>query len=86
MQLKALVNGVRHGNASTVFIDLSESDDFYKICFRNNGQQPYLPIKEGGGLGTLRKKVERLCGEMSVLTKPDFLLVIEVKKSKSEMG
>ena len=83
---EALVNGVRHGNASTVFIDLSENDDFYKICFRNNGQQPYLPIKEGGGLGSLRKKVERLCGEMSVLTRPDFLLIIEVKKSKSEMG
>ncbi len=79
---EALVNGVRHGNATTIFIDVSETNDFYKICFRNNGQQPGLPIKEGGGLGSLRKKVERLCGEMSVLTKPEFLLVIEVNKKQ----
>lgn len=79
---EALVNGVRHGNASTIFIDVYETDDYYNISFRNNGQQPDLPIKEGGGLGSLRKKVERLCGEMSVLTQPEFLLVIKINKKR----
>ena len=77
---EALVNGVRHGNATTIYIDLSETSNTYTVKFRNNGKQPASPIIEGGGLGSLRKKVQRICGVMSVLTQPEFLIVIEVRK------
>ncbi len=77
---EALVNGVRHGNATTIYIDLSETSNTYTVKFRNNGKQPTSPIIEGGGLGSLRKKVQRICGVMSVLTQPEFLIVIEVRK------
>ena len=77
---ESLVNGVRHGNATTIYIDLSETSNTYTVKFRNNGKQPTSPIIEGGGLGSLRKKVQRICGVMSVLTQPEFLIVIEVRK------
>ena len=77
---EALVNGVRHGNSTTLYIDVAETDKTHTIKFRNNGKQPTTPIIEGGGLGSLRKKVKRVGGEMSVLSQPEFSLEIIVVK------
>ncbi len=77
---EALVNGVRHGNSTTLYIDVAQTDKTHTIKFRNNGKQPPTPIIEGGGLGSLRNKVKRVGGEMSVLTKPEFSLNIIISK------
>ena len=78
--VEALTNAVRHGKATTLFIELHENSYCYKVVFRNDGQQPTAPIKEGGGLGSLRNKVQRANGEMSVLSQPAFQLAITVRK------
>ena len=78
--VEALTNAVRHGKATTLFIELHENSYCYKVVFRNDGQQPTAPIKEGGGLGSLRNKVQRANGEMSVVSQPAFQLAITVRK------
>ncbi len=78
--VEALTNAVRHGRATTLFVRTIETTDYYKVIFKNDGNQPTAPVKEGGGLGSLRKKIQRANGEMSVLCKPEFELAVTVGK------
>lgn len=78
--VEALTNAVRHGSATTLYIDVVDHSNFFKVVFKNDGVQPNAPIKEGGGLGSLRNRVQRAGGEMSVLTKPEFSLNIRISK------
>ena len=78
--VEALTNAVRHGSATTLYIDVVDHSSFFKVIFKNDGVQPNAPIKEGGGLGSLRNRVQRAGGEMSVLTKPEFSLNIRISK------
>lgn len=78
--VEALTNAVRHGGAKTLYIDVVNQTNSYKVIFRNDGLQPTLPIREGGGLDSLRKKVQKTNGEMSVLTQPEIKLEIDISK------
>ena len=78
--VEALTNAVRHGRATTLFVRTIETTDYYKVIFKNDGNQPTAPVNEGGGLGSLRKKIQRANGEMSVLCKPEFELAVTVGK------
>ncbi len=79
--VEALTNAVRYGKATTLFIEVTETAEYYKVSFKNDGKQPTTPIREGGGLGSLRKKVQRVNGKMSVLSQPEFELAIVLEKS-----
>ena len=78
--VEALTNAVRHGSATTLYIDVVKQKNSFKIVFKNDGIQPTLPIKEGGGLGSLRKKVQKINGEMSISTQPEFSITLTVYK------
>lgn len=78
--VEALTNAVRHGSATTLYIDVVKQKNSFKIVFKNDGIKPTLPIKEGGGLGSLRKKVQKINGEMSISTQPEFSITLTVYK------
>ena len=77
---EALTNAVKHANAKTIYIDLTENETHYKVEFRNDGDIPRTSVREGGGLTSLRKKVEFAGGTMSVNYKNEFILTIIMKK------
>lgn len=79
---EALTNAVRHADAKMLCIQLSEDDKTYSVCFTNDGNQPQKQIVEGGGLGTLRQKTERIGGTMELLYQPGFVLKLTVLKKR----
>ena len=79
---EALTNAVRHADAKKLCTWLSEDDKTYSVCFTNDGNQPREEIAEGGGLGTLRQKTERIGGAMELLYQPRFVLKLTVLKKR----
>lgn len=80
----ALTNAVRHADSKTLFVKLSENEENYSICFTNDGNKLINEIIEGGGLGALRQKTERIGGTMEVSYKSAFVLKLTVLKKRRE--
>lgn len=82
---EALTNAVRHAGAKNLLIEINETADFFVADFTNDGKIPASKtITEGGGLSSLRKKIERSGGEMSVSGLPVFKLRIKLYKESGE--
>ena len=81
---EALTNAVRHADAKALHIRLTETDTDYQICFRNDGKIPENAITEGGGLGSLRRKVETAGGIMQIDCQPEYSLTISIPKGGTE--
>ena len=83
--LETLTNAVRHAEATVLRIELTEGTDSCTACYSNNGRLPEGKLVEGGGLGSLRRKVENRGGSMVVTCAPEFALTITVPKDWSEI-
>ena len=73
---ESVVNAVRHGFASKIFIAVDYSDGVWHLEITDNGNghlQPQ-PIREGGGLGGMRGKLEPRGGSLVVINNPRFIL------------
>ena len=81
---EALTNAVRHANANTLEIVLTETDDTFTLCLANNGQLPNGDIIEGGGLSSLRKKVDDFNGIMTIICRPKYMIIITVAKERGD--
>lgn len=77
---EALTNAVIHADAKTLFVEFYETDDGYCARYSNDGNQPTTEIHEGGGLGTLRSKIERLGGNMEIQSVPQFVMTVQIPK------
>lgn len=77
---ECVTNCVNHAEGSHVFVHVSENDSDYRIHITNDGKKPKGSITEGGGLSTLRKKIEQSGGTMSILTDPEFALILIFQK------
>ena len=77
-------NTLRHAHGHTVFATSSVEEGKYVIVFENDGEPPKEKIREGGGLGNLRRMVEQAGGELSLSHEPKFVMtiVVPVKKKK----
>ena len=78
--VEALTNAVRHGEADQLKIVLTEENGYIRACFFNNGKKPIAPVREGGGLGALRIRLEEAGGSMQILTAPEFCLSVLLPK------
>ena len=81
---EALTNAVRHADAKTLHICLTETDTDYSVCFRNDGKVPETTVTEGGGLGSLRRKVETVGGRMQIDCRPAYSLTVTMPKGGNE--
>ena len=73
---------VRYADASELYVDFHESEKEATVTVANTGKVPEGEIVEGGGLSTLRRKVERAGGMMLVCSRPAFKLTVTVPKRK----
>lgn len=62
----AAINAVRHGKADMLFVETKKEDRDFKITIWDNGNVHIETITEGGGLSSLRKKVNGIKGEMAI--------------------
>lgn len=81
---EALTNAVSHAQAKTLFIELKENTHGFTVCFHNDGEAAKGEITEGGGLGSLRKKIESEGGTMTVKAEPEFSLVVTIPKERGD--
>ena len=83
---EALTNAISHAEAKTLTITLTEEEKYYIARYTNDGTVPRTKtIKEGGGLGSLRKKIESEGGIMTVVGKPHFMLTVILAKGKGDI-
>ena len=82
---ETLTNAISHAKAKTLFVSLRQNENSYAVQFRNDGIQPKGKIVEGGGLGSLRRKIEREGGEMTVEESPEFALTVTLPKESGDI-
>ncbi len=82
---EALTNAIRHADAEKLFIEIDSTKKYYIACISNDGKIPDAPITEGGGLGSLRRRIEKNGGIMSVSWEPEFRLIIKIPKKSGDI-
>ncbi len=75
---ECLINAIRHAGGDTLFVTIEHHDDMCTTQITNNGQDPDEEIVEGGGLSSLRKKIERVNGSMQISSAPHFCLTVTI--------
>jgi hypothetical protein len=79
---ECVTNAVRYAEATAMYVDFSETADTACVIITNNGKNPEGDIVEGGGLSTLRRRVEREGGSMVIQAQPKFQLTVTIPKDK----
>lgn len=79
---ECVTNAVRYAEATELFVVFEEHDTGASVSVTNNGRAPEGEIVEGGGLSTLRRRIERSGGTMTVQSLPHFRLTVTVPKGK----
>lgn len=82
---ECVTNAVRYAEATKLYADFSETETEAEVTLTNNGKRPENEITEGGGLSSLRKRVERAGGRMNVRSFPTFRLTVTVPKVKEDI-
>lgn len=82
--IEAMTNAVRHAGAKTLRITIKEQENCSHIIFTNDGTTPKQESTEGGGLCSLRRKIESTGGFMTVEWQPEYRLIIELVKEREE--
>lgn len=73
---ECVTNTLRHAGGNCIYLLIMQTHDGLKAVYSNNGMQPHAPIREGGGLSSLRKTVENAGGTMFLTAEPDFRLTL----------
>ena len=81
---ECVTNCVKHAGGDRVFVRIIPQNGCYSVSITNNGAAPDGEITEGGGLSSLRKRVENAGGKMNVLHFPDFELQLLLKKGEAQ--
>ena len=79
---ECVTNAVRYAEATELHAEFTENETEATVTVTNNGKIPERQIVEGGGLSTLRRRVERSGGTMTVQSFPEFKLTVTVPKEK----
>jgi hypothetical protein len=79
---ECVTNAVRYADASKLYAEFSETESLATVIVTNDGKQPDSEIVEGGGLSTLRRRVERAGGTMTLQSIPEFRLTVTVPKAE----
>lgn len=77
--VECVTNAVRHGYATRIQFYLFQND-CWRMTVTDNGIPPAGPIREGGGIGGMRRRIARLGGHMELYTIPRFRIELSVPK------
>lgn len=82
---ECVTNAVRYAEAARLYADFTENEFQASVVVYNDGKPPEHEIAEGGGLSTLRCRVERAGGIMRVQSFPRFKLTVTIPKGKGNI-
>lgn len=77
--VECVTNAVRHGYATRIQFHLFHND-CWRMTVTDNGIPPVGPIREGGGISGMRRRIARLGGSMELYTSPRFRIALSVPK------
>ncbi len=77
---ESLTNAIRHGRGDKLYVKIIDETDAVTAMIKNNGKPPRGKITEGGGLGSLRSRIEKAGGTMTIESRPEFILNVRVLK------
>ena len=77
---ECFTNTLRHAHGRTLRCRLEESPGQLRASFTNDGVQPEGPVREQGGLRTLRSLTEGAGGRMTVSVDPEYVITLELPK------
>ena len=75
---ECLTNTVKHADGSELAVHTMVENNTVMFELKNNGKPPEGKVEEKGGLRTLRTIVEQHGGRMEILSRPEFLLRIQL--------
>ena len=75
---EAVTNAIRHANSTEVYIKIKDDTEHIKMTIRNNGKKPKVEIIENEGIKGMRRKIAQIGGKIEIITKPEFLINIEI--------
>ena len=73
---ECITNAIRYANATELYVNIEKTDGKAIAKISNNGEPPKGWISEGGGLSSLRRKLERAGGLMEIRSQPAFELTV----------
>ncbi len=73
---ECITNAMRYANATELYVNVEKSENKTIARITNNGNPPKGWISEGGGLSSLRRKIERAGGLMEIRSLPTFELTV----------
>ena len=76
---ECLTNTVKHADGSELAVHTMVENNTVMLELKNNGKPPEGTVEEKGGLRTLRTIVEQHGGRMEILSRPEFLLRIQLR-------
>ena len=79
---ECVTNAVRYAEATELYVTFGETQTDATVTVTNNGLVPEGKVVEGGGLSTLRHRIERAGGTMTIRSQPRFELSVTVPKEK----
>ena len=79
---ECFTNTLRHARGDCLRISVEETDNTVTAVLTNNGTQPDGPIRETGGLRTLRVLTEQAGGRMTTSVSPELSITIELPKEE----
>ncbi len=74
--IECATNTVKHAEGNLLLVDVRRNENLQSFVLQNNGNPPAGTIRESGGLGSLRKLVEKENGSMTIDSLPGFQLTI----------
>lgn len=77
---EALTNAVRHAGADLLSVFIEEDENEYHVRIENNGKVHPDSIQEGGGLGSLRKRLESEGASLDILCEDGVVLSIKIPR------
>ena len=80
---ECFTNTLRHARGDTLRLNIAEQEEQITIRFTNNGLQPTGPIRETGGLASLRVLAERAGGTLAIAVQPRFTVTLTLPKEVS---
>lgn len=82
---ECVTNAVRYAKASELYVNFYQESIESSVMITNNGHLPTSEIVEGGGLSTLRKRVENAGGIMEIQSFPYFQLTVRLPITEGEI-
>lgn len=81
---ECMTNAVHHAGATELYVKMNCDKDTAYAGISNNGAIPQGKITEGGGLSSLRSRIEKKGGTMEVISEPEFQLKVTVRLGEAD--